>query len=107
MRCPACESRNNDNALRCVSCGEVIQDADKVLPVGISGLVMAAWISGFFALLVFPAPIALVLGILARSDIKHHPNRQGMGRALFGLITGGLGTLVLGALIIYSWYIHS
>lgn len=100
MHCPACGSQNNDNALRCSSCGETIQSASWVLPTGRSGLAIAAGYAGFFAFLVFPAPVALVLGILAVLDIKRHPEKQGMGRAFFGLITGALGTLVLAAIII-------
>lgn len=106
MHCPACGRQNNDNALRCSSCGETIQGASWVLPTGRSGLAIAAGYAAFFAFLVFPAPIALALGILAVVDIKRHPEKQGMGRALFGLIAGGLGTLILVALIIYGLYIR-
>lgn len=106
MHCPKCGTQNHDNALRCVKCGEVIQVASWVLPTGRSGLAIAAGYTGFFAFLVAPAPVALVLGILAVIDIKHHPEKQGMGRALFGLITGALGTLVLVAIIIYGLYVR-
>jgi hypothetical protein len=53
-----------------------------------------------FALLACPAPIALLLGILAIRDIKQHPEKHGMGRAVFAIITGALGCLVLATLVV-------
>ena len=66
-----------------------------VLPVNRSKLAIAAGYLAFFALLIFPAPIALVVGILALRDIKKHPGEWGKGRAWFGIVLGALGTLVL------------
>ena len=51
--------------------------------------------AGLFAVLVFPAPIALILGIIAIYDIKRHPKRHGMGRAIFGLVMGAVFTLLM------------
>lgn len=102
MHCPACGRQNNDNALRCSSCSETIQGASWVLPVGRSGLAIAAGYAGFFAFLVIPAPIALLLGILAAIDIKRYPEKQGMGRTIFSLISGGVGTIILVAFILYD-----
>lgn len=42
-----------------------------------------------------PAPLALWLGISAWSDLKHDPTKSGWLPALFGLIIGFLGTLIL------------
>lgn len=66
-----------------------------LLPVGRSGLAIAAGYAGLFSLLCFPAPIALILGILAIRDIRRHPEKHGMGRAVFGLVMGILGTAAL------------
>lgn len=71
-----------------------------LLPVGRSGLAIAAGYFGLFAVLCFPAPIALVLGILAIRDIRRHPKKHGMGRAIFGLVMGILFTLVLAAFLL-------
>ena len=60
------------------------------LPVGRSGWAIAAGYAGLFSVLVFPAPIALVLGVVAIIDIKRHPERHGMGRAIFGVTMGAL-----------------
>ena len=46
-------------------------------------------------MLVFPAPFALILGIFALRDLKAHPEKRGMGRTVFALIMGGLGSAVL------------
>jgi len=110
MYCPQCGTQNDDNAYRCVKCNEIIQVIPvqqqpnviddtpamrMILPVGRSILAIAAGYAGLFAILLFPAPIALILGILAVVDIKKHPEKHGMGRAVFALITGGIFTALL------------
>jgi hypothetical protein len=66
-----------------------------MLPVGRSGWAIAAGYLGLFAVLIVPAPLALICGILALRDFKRHPEKFGRGRAIFGLAMGGLGTLIL------------
>jgi hypothetical protein len=66
-----------------------------LLPVGRSGWAIAAGYAGLFSLLCLPAPLALAFGLLALRDLRRHPEKHGMGRAVFGLVMGGLGTLVL------------
>jgi hypothetical protein len=66
-----------------------------LLPVGRSGWAIAAGYLGLFALLVIPAPLALICGLLAVRDIRQNPQKHGMGRAVFGIVLGGLGTLAL------------
>lgn len=110
MYCPKCGTLNDDNAFRCISCKVVIQpmpiqpqlgaiddspEMRMILPVGRSGLAIAAGYAGLFSILIIPAPIALLLGILAVIDIRRHPDKHGMGRAVFALIMGGLFSLLL------------
>ena len=71
-----------------------------LLPVGRSGLSIAAGYAGLFALLCFPAPLALALGIWAVVDLRKHPGKRGMGRALFGIVMGVIGTAGLVAVLI-------
>ena len=66
-----------------------------ILPVGRSGLAIAAGYVGLLSILFFPAPIALLLGILAIIDIRRNPEKHGMGRAVFALIMGGLFSVLL------------
>ena len=66
-----------------------------LLPVGRSVWAIAAGYAGLVSVLCFPAPIAIVLGIVAIRDIKKHPERHGMGRAIFALVMGVLGTIGL------------
>ncbi len=70
-----------------------------LLPVGRSGWAIAAGYLGLFSLLVLPAPVALIVSIVALRDIKKHPERHGKGRAIFGLIMGGIGTVL--AIVIF------
>ncbi len=71
-----------------------------LLPVGRSLWAIAAGYFGLFAVLLFPAPIALVLGIVAIVDIRRHPGKHGMGRAIFGLVMGLICTVLLTLVII-------
>jgi hypothetical protein len=66
-----------------------------LLPVGRSFWAIAAGYAGLFAVLFLPAPIALILGIIAIYDIKIHPKRHGMGRAIFGVVMGAIFTVLL------------
>ena len=117
MYCPKCGAQNDDNAFRCISCGVVIQAIPiqpqpsaiddspgmrMILPVGRSGLAIAAGYAGLFSILLFPAPIALLLGILAILDIRRNPEKHGMGRAVFALIMGGIFSVLLLVFILSS-----
>jgi hypothetical protein len=67
-----------------------------LLPVGRSALAIAAGYAGLFAVLFFlivPPLAALILSILAIRDIRRHPEKHGMGRAIFGLVMGGIFTI--------------
>jgi hypothetical protein len=73
-----------------------------LLPVGRSLWAIAAGYFGLFSMVFCPAPIAIILGLVAIRDIKKHPEKHGMGRAIFGLVMGivfSLG-LVLGLIAI-------
>jgi hypothetical protein len=70
-----------------------------LLPVGRSGWAIAAGYLGLFSMLIIPAPVSIVVSIIALRDIKKSkaPGRKvkhGTGRALFGLIAGVAGCLL-------------
>ncbi len=81
---------------------DIGQDAGMrlLLPVGRSGWAIAAGYAGLFAIVILPAPLAVILAIIAMVDMKRHPEKHGMGRAIFALITGLLGTAGLIVLIV-------
>jgi hypothetical protein len=109
MFCRNCGARVEDQATRCGQCGnpplrtataglQNIADDPAMrmlLPVGRSLWAIAAGYAGLFSFLVFPAPLSLVFGICALVDMRRHPEKRGMGRAIFGTTMGALGTLVL------------
>lgn len=66
-----------------------------VIPIGRSGLAIAAGYVGLFSIILLPAPLAVVLGIMALVDIKNHPDKLGKGRAWFGIIAGTIGSILL------------
>ncbi len=70
-----------------------------LLPVGRSGWAIAAGYLGLFSMIVLPAPLALLVSIIAIVDINKSKGTQnpkfGMGRAIFGLVMGMGGTLLI------------
>jgi hypothetical protein len=70
-----------------------------LLPVGQSGWAVAAGYLGLFSVLLLPAPLALILSIVALLDIQKSKStglrKHGTGRAIFGLVMGVLGTGLL------------
>ena len=68
---------------------------------GMSTLAIVAGYLGLIAVMCAPAPFALVVGILAAREIKRDPTGQkyGMGRAVFGIVMGGIFT-VLGIVVL-------
>lgn len=66
-----------------------------LLPVGRSLWAIVAGYAGLFAVLLLPAPLALILGVVAIVDIRRNPNKHGMGRAIFAVVMGLLFSVVL------------
>jgi hypothetical protein len=66
-----------------------------LLPVGRSGWAIAAGYLGLFSVLCIPAPLALVAGIVAIREMRRDPSKHGMGRAVFGIVMGAIGTVGL------------
>lgn len=112
--CEKCGVKNLENNYRCTACGHklheeprpIISTGDEtaamrlILPVGRSGLAIASGYLGLISILALPAPAALITGILALRDIRRHPEKHGMGRAIFGLVMGMFGTVLLGFVIV-------
>ena len=73
-----------------------------LLPTGRSGLAIAAGYLGLFAMVPVFAPISLLVGILALRDLNRRPGVLGRGRAIFGIVTGSLFSLVLIAAVAAS-----
>jgi hypothetical protein len=71
-----------------------------ILPVGRSGWAIASGYLGLISVLLIPAPFAILTGILAIRHIGQNPKVHGMGRAIFGIIMGSLGTAVLLLIVI-------
>ena len=105
MYCHKCGTANDDNNYKCTNCNEIIQAVAVgnstpsiedsagmriLLPVGRSMWAIAAGYLGLFSLIIVPAPIALIVGIIAVIDIKKNPQKHGMGRAIFAIIMGTL-----------------
>lgn len=66
-----------------------------ILPVGRTPLSIVAGYLGLFSVLCLPAPLALGIGIWAVIDLKKKPGMHGMGRAVFGIVMGAIGTVLM------------
>ncbi len=102
MQCPKCGADNQTGDVQCRQCGEALSVGDSalmraILPVGRSWWAIA---SGYLALFIITAPLAVITGILAVRDIRRDPHKHGMGRAIFGIVFGGLVTLVFVLMVI-------
>lgn len=73
-----------------------------LVPIDISGWAMAAGYLGLFALVILPAPVALIIGLVALRDLDRRPQMRGRGRAWFGIITGAIGTTLIGIGVILA-----
>ncbi len=82
---------------------DIGQDAGirMLLPVGRSGWAIASGYLGLISILLIPAPLALLTGILAIREIRRNPKKHGMGRAIFGIVMGALFTAA-GALVLFA-----
>lgn len=70
-----------------------------LMPVGRSFWAILAGYLGLLSLVIVPAPLALIVSIVAILDLRKSKAtdkpKYGMGRAIFGLIMGILGTVAL------------
>jgi Domain of unknown function (DUF4190) len=64
-----------------------------IIPVGRSVWAIVSGYLGLISVLLIPAPFALATGIMAILDIKKNPKKHGMGRAIFGIVMGTLGSI--------------
>jgi hypothetical protein len=73
-----------------------------ILPVDRSGWAIASGYLGLLSVLLVFAPFALFTGLVAVWDMQRNPERHGMGRAIFGILMGLLGTFALVALLVLA-----
>ncbi len=80
---PSASSPSYDPALR------------MLLPIDRSLWAIAAGYFGLFSVLCFPAPISIILGVVALRDIKKsNGQKHGAGRAWFGIVMGCLFSIL-------------
>jgi hypothetical protein len=71
-----------------------------VLPIGRSGLAIAAGYLGLFSFIPIFAPLALLFGGLAARDLRRHPEKRGWGRVVTAFVMGGAMTAIYGWLLL-------
>lgn len=100
--CPRCRTLIPYRTPRCLHCGMVFAGVDTddatiraLLPVGRRPLALVAGYVGLLSFLLLPSPLAILMGVLAVRDLNRHPGSHGMGRAVFAIVAGALGTLTM------------
>jgi hypothetical protein len=105
MLCNRCGQPLPENSQFCGSCGEAVPMPPTAVttPPATSGMAIGSLVSGIFSLF-FPAAIAaVVLGHIARSNIRKSAGRlTGNGIALAGLILGYLGLAFIPVILILA-----
>ena len=76
-----------------------------VMPIDTSLLCVAAGYLGLFSIIIFPAPISVIVSVLALRDIKRRPHLAGKGRAIFGLAMGSLFSIPI--LLLLATFVYS
>ena len=105
--CPMCGESIVATAKKCRFCNEWLDKsaapptaaADPgldgfLLPVNVSATALVAGYFGLFSLLVLPAPVGLVISISAIRDLQKHPEKSGWGRAIFGLVSSAVFSII-------------
>jgi hypothetical protein len=64
-----------------------------LLPVGRSGPAIVAGYLGLLSIIPAVGLLAIAFSLWAIADIRRNPKRHGMGRAVFGLVTGAVSTI--------------
>jgi type IV pilus assembly protein PilA len=105
MLCNRCGQPLPENSQFCGSCGEAVPTTPTAgtTPPATSGMAIGSLISGIFSFF-FPAAIAaIVLGHIARSNIRKSGGRlAGDGMALAGLILGYIGLAFIPVILIIA-----
>lgn len=76
-----------------------------VVPSGVDTVALVAGYVGLFSLLLVPAPVALVLGVVALRRLSSRPGSRGHVRAIVAIVLGGLGTIALALGIFFSVFV--
>jgi len=75
-----------------------------LIPVGQSVYAVIAGYAGLLSLGCCPlGPIAVLFGILAIADLRRHPEKHGMLRAIVGIVLGSIGFIFLIVVLIASF----
>lgn len=72
-----------------------------LIPVNVPSIAMVAGYLGLLSILIFPAPGALIAGIVGVVHLRKHPEKSGMGRCITGIVLGLLFS-VIGAAMLFD-----
>ena len=114
--CPSCGSRYDGTLRFCGSCGQQLPTVPltQSIPTPATPLTdlvstiipyrnvpaLIAYYCGVFALLGFPAPVAVILGILGLKKAAVNPQAKGKTHAWIGIILGGLFCVIYGIVLL-------
>lgn len=105
--CPLCAELNFDDAVNCKWCNASLSESldlqTPASPEGTSGKATASLICGIFFLFWPLALAAVILGHIARSEIRRSKGRlKGAGSAMAGLVLGYCGVALIPVVLIIA-----
>ncbi len=105
--CPLCAELNFDDALNCRWCNASLSETpDLQSPTaaeGTSGKATASLICGIFFFFWPVAVVAIILGHIARGEIRRSGGRlKGAGTAMAGLVLGYIGVAIIPVILIVA-----
>ncbi len=105
--CPLCAELNFDDALNCRWCNASLSETPDLqsptVAEGTSGKATASLICGIFFFFWPVAVVAIILGHIARGEIRRSGGRlKGAGTAMAGLVLGYIGVAIIPVILIIA-----
>ncbi len=105
--CPLCAELNFDDALNCRWCNASLSETfdlqSPTVAEGTSGKATASLICGIFFFFWPVAVVAIILGHIARGEIRRSGGRlKGAGTAMAGLVLGYIGVAIIPVILIIA-----
>jgi len=121
MYCTSCGSQIDTDAKHCASCGAALEQTPPptdgsgarsgsglehelryVIPVNTPIAALAAGYLGLLSVLLIPAPLAIITGVIGLVQISRRDNARGHARCWFGIAAGLLFSALFAYIMLFT-----